>query len=115
MTNEEVRNITNNFISKFHFSDNINEVFTNGCCYWFARILCDWAKFYDKDIVNCDIMYDPVSGHFGTRINYNIYDITGDVTDKYFWITWMSVCKTDNLQAERIIRDCIKMEETKDE
>lgn len=48
-------------------------------------------------------MYDDVANHFGTRIDNKVYDITGDVTDDYQWVTWDSV--DDAEHRERIIRD----------
>lgn len=88
------------FIKRFHTSENINEVFTCGCCYWFASIL---FKRFIRD--GAMIMYDEVENHFGTKIQDKIYDITGDVTENYKWIPWESV--TDSSHRERIIRDCI--------
>lgn len=91
----------NQFIDRFHLSDNITEVFTSGCCYWFAVILSErfkdvWAK----------LMYDEVNNHFGTMIYDRVYDITGDVTDKYNWVTWDSFYDADMTHASRILRDC---------
>lgn len=76
--------------------------FTNGCCYWFAKILSE--RFRKR---NPKLMYDQVENHFGCRIGDIIYDITGDVTDKYKWETWGSVRREDELLAKRINRDCI--------
>lgn len=88
----------NNFLSRFHAFDNIDIIFTNGCCYWFSLIL-------NKRFPNSTIMYDVIQGHFVTKINNRLYDITGDVTDKYDPIDWDTF--PDKLQKERIIRDCI--------
>lgn len=52
-------------------------------------------------------MYDQVENHFGCRIGDIVYDITGDVTNKYKWETWGSVRREDELLAKRINRDCI--------
>lgn len=27
------------FLARFHLADDVDTVFTNGCCYWFAVIL----------------------------------------------------------------------------
>lgn len=83
------------------------EAFTSGCCYWFAHILAE--RFYDPDAWrdNTEIMYDQIANHFGCRIDGVVYDITGDVTSKYDWETWISVVQSDDLHTERIIRDCI--------
>lgn len=90
-----------NFLKRFHFSENINDVFISGCCYWFAKILYDrFALTY-----GAVIMYDEVENHFGTKIAGRVYDITGDVTLKYEWKAWSDV--DDELLRSRIIRDCI--------
>lgn len=83
------------------------ETFTCGCCFWFAYILQE--RFYDIDAWHEDveIMYDQIENHFGCQIDGRVYDITGDVTDKYNWQTWISVVDEDELHAEHIIRDCV--------
>ena len=89
------------FLKRFHFSEDITDVFSNGCCYWFAKIL------YDRFALThgATIMYDEVINHFGTKINGRVYDITGDVTSKYEWKPWADL--EDDLLRSRIIRDCI--------
>lgn len=87
------------FIKRFHDYTDVDSVFTNGCCYWFAYIIkgrFDEAK----------IMYDSINNHFGTMINDRVYDVTGDVTDKYSWEPWENF--DDELEKSRIVRDCIK-------
>jgi len=98
------------FISRFTNggkNQEVIETFTNGCCYWFAHILCE--RFYDLDAwrEDVEIMFDRIESHFGCRIDGIVYDITGDVTDKYNWATLSSVIDEDNLRAERIFRDCV--------
>lgn len=88
------------FLKRFHSSDNIDEVFQNGCCYWFAYIL--FARFLKSGAF---IVYDEVANHFGTKIGDRVYDITGDVTDKYSWKGWLGF--SDERHKERIIHDCI--------
>jgi hypothetical protein len=50
-------------------------------------------------------MYDQVFNHFVTEIDGRLYDITGDVTEKYNVIPWDEY--SDDLHRIRIIRDCI--------
>ena len=50
-------------------------------------------------------MIDYVVGHFGCRIGEQVFDITGEVTDKYDWNPW-SDC-TDSALRKRIEEDCI--------
>lgn len=90
-----------NFLKRFHLSKDVDTVFTEGCCYWFAKILHD-RYMHTRSV---EIMYDEVINHFGTKIDGRVYDITGDVTDSYTWKPWSEV--TDTLLRERIIRDCV--------
>lgn len=93
------------FIKHFHKAsptENVTETFTCGCCYWFAYILC--ARF-----PQAKIMYDVIENHFVAEINNKLFDISGDVTDKYDVISWESY--SDKLHKERIIRDCINFTE----
>lgn len=87
-----------NFINHFANQGTI-DTFTSGCCYWFAFILHERFK-------GSEIMYDPVINHFGTKINGRIYDITGDITDKYNFIVWDEYIE-DGLERQRIIDCCI--------
>lgn len=50
-------------------------------------------------------MYDQIENHFVAEIEGRLYDITGDVTDKYDVIAWDDL--DDDLLRARIIRDCI--------
>ena len=72
-------------------------------CYYFAKIL-------DIRFCACDgkIVYDPVINHFGYKIKDNIYDITGEVSDKYDWQLWDKYKYFDTLETSRIVRDCIQ-------
>ena len=87
------------FLDRFHRYDNdIDRIFTEGCCYWFAVIL-------NKRFPNSRIMYDPVVNHFVTEINGLLFDITGEVTNQYNVVDWETY--PDELEKERIIRNCI--------
>ncbi len=86
------------FLDRFHESKGVNKVFTNGCCYWFAFIL--HSRFEDSRL-----MYDQIENHFATQINGRLYDITGDVTEKYNMEPWDEL--DDELLKSRIIRDCV--------
>lgn len=88
------------FLERFHSYDKIDDVFTRGCCYWFAAIL--FRRFIRE---SAEIVYDQIANHFGTRIKGRVYDITGDVTDNYHWEPWLGI--DDELLRQRIIRDCI--------
>ena len=99
MTKSIVINFINEFSNKGQWPQVI-ECFTCGNCYWFAYIL--HGRFpYGA------IAYDEVANHFGCMINDAVYDITGDVTDKYYWEPWGEVYNRDPIHGARIIRDCI--------
>ncbi len=80
-------------------SGDVDTVFTCGCCYWFAAILC--MRFSGRT----RMMYDQVENHFVTEIDGRMYDITGDVTDKYDVEPWDEL--DDDLLKSRLVRDCI--------
>lgn len=90
-----------NFLSRFHESDRVDEVFTSGCCYWFAVILS--KRFEDR---HAEIVYDEIANHFGAAIDGRVFDITGDVTDAYRWRPWSEM--TDDRHRQRIIHYCIQ-------
>lgn len=79
-------------------SKDVDIVFTCGCCYWFAAILCQ--RFPESRL-----MYDQVENHFVTEIGGRLYDITGDVTEQYNVEPWDEL--DDPLLKARIVRDCI--------
>lgn len=103
------------FIDSFTHSGKLKEVeniFSYGGCYWFARILYD--RFYLLELeTDGDILYDPIINHFACRINDRIYDITGDITDSsiYDWCSWSDYTEIDELETERIVKYCIRMED----
>ena len=87
------------FIREFHGSE---AVFLNNCCYWFAFIL--QARFA------AEILYMPVDGHFVSRIQGHLYDISGDVTDKYAGdvvVPWARMQDYDAAVYDRVLRDCV--------
>ena len=103
------------FINRFTHGGKLKEVeciFSYSGCYWFARILYD--RFYMLELeTDGDILYDPILNHFACRINDRIYDITGDITDSsiYGWRSWSEYAEIDELETERIIKYCIRMED----
>ena len=50
-------------------------------------------------------MYDPIVNHFVARIWGRLYDITGDVTDKYEVVAWDEF--DDEKEKSRIKKQCI--------
>jgi hypothetical protein len=103
------------FIDEFTGKGNKEQVidcFMNGCCYWFAHILAH--RFHDLECIRTRcIMYAPVENHFGCVVEDGIYDITGDVTDKYEWVEWPAFAKKEPNVAANITRACIRKEPVK--
>lgn len=96
-----------NFIKEFHRispTNNIDEVFTCGFCYWFANIL---SQRFDGS----EIMYDPIGCHFMVRYKDRLYDITGDVTEQYSPVLWSEYKIKEPLGAKRVIKNCVLKEE----
>ncbi len=87
------------FIRKFQTSE-VKTVFREYCSYWFAYIL--YRRFIRDGAV---VMYASIGNHFGTKVFGKVYDITGDVTEKYGWEPWLDF--GDEIEKERIVRDCI--------
>lgn len=89
------------YIDAFKSYDKNNilvNTFTKGYCYQFALIL--------QERFGGTILYDPVEGHFVTLIDDCLFDITGDVTDKYPHINTM-YSKETYLSILSIVEDCI--------
>jgi len=64
---DEVMQFINYF--KKDYSKELEDMFINGWCYWFALIL--------KERFDGEILYVPVYVHFITRIDGKCYDIKG--------------------------------------
>ena len=98
-----------NFIKRFQNEGTI-KTFTQGCCYWFAKIRD--GRFNCDDIYNLEhnIYYNEIDNHFATLIDDHLYDITGDlgnIKDLSKWERWYDFMEKDSLLTERIYRDCI--------
>ena len=82
------------------FPENSN--WLDGNCYYFAIILKD--RFPQGTI-----LYDVIDGHFVILIDNKIYDWQGIVSKdrNHRYVIWDQFDEYDELQKERIIRDCI--------
>ena len=98
----EVLRFINHFLPQGE-STKTTDTFLCGCCYWFAYILS--LRFQDTTI-----MYDEVENHFATRVGSRVYDISGDVTDKFDWHPWSEIKAYDYRLYERIMRDCVRFD-----
>lgn len=86
------------FIARFN-PEETRYTFTNGCCYWFAKIL---EQRFDGEIC-----YNPVENHFATKIKRKFYDITGEITDVRDYVSWDCFKMFEPLASGRITRECI--------
>ena len=99
------------FIDHFKGSE---RTFLHGCCYWFAHILQE--RFYAEYSV--DIKYEPVEGHFITKINNRFYDIRGDVTELYRGKPMYDLYELnhdDNKYFRHLMRDCRDFKDPEDD
>lgn len=88
------------FIKKRFSSTNAN--WTNGNCYWFAKILTE--RF--PDLI---IYYEPTHGHFvaGSRENHVYYDYNGVVKERGIYTPFKIIEEEDPLWFDRLVRDCV--------
>lgn len=91
------------FISKFQ-NDGTIKTFTEGCCYWFAIILCERFNMSGN---TTSIVFNPISGHFAANIDGNMYDVTGEIPQSDEWTSWDKWLKEEPVYGETVIRDCI--------
>jgi hypothetical protein len=78
----------------------IEDVFLNGYCYWFAKIL--EIRF------GGEILYNPKQVHFATLINNQLFDISGYVvfSEDDVWLNWDEY-QMNNDDVSDIFNNCI--------
>jgi hypothetical protein len=78
----------------------IEDTFSNGLCYWFAKIL--QIRF------GGDIYFDPYHVHFAIIIDNNMYDITGKIerctSDWFNWEDYKLYNDTTAIEKSCIIK-----------
>ena len=81
------------------------QLFLFGHCFWFAAILS--IRFVGT------IYYLPIMNHFVTKIGDDYYDASGVVVipEEESVIKWAEIDEYDSIEAERIRKDCILMED----
>lgn len=74
----------------------------DGNCYYFALILLDRFPLGK-------ILYDVIDGHFVCEIDGVKYDWSGNVDEsgQHHWVEWDKFYEYDDLQHERVVRDCL--------
>ena len=82
------------------YSYEIEETFSNGFCYWFAKILeirFDGIIYFNPDLI-----------HFATLIEEQLFDINGLVTADNSWFNWEDYQMkhdTDEIYHSCILKD----------
>ena len=89
-----------NFIEKRWVAN--KDIFLNGNCYWFARILKDRFDYLD-------IYYLPIEGHFVAcdEENHKMYDANGSFRYNEKAIPLEKIKTNDENWYKRLVRDCI--------
>lgn len=100
MTNKD---IVLDFIKNFQNEGTI-KTFTEGCCYWFAIILCERFEMSGS---MTSIAFNQITGHFAAIIDGNMYDINGEIPQSDEWTQWDKWLKDEPVYGEIVIRDCI--------
>lgn len=93
-------------IEKEQYKNNLEYIFTNGNCYFFALIL---KEIFPKS----HIVYSQIDCHFLIMYDYHLYDILGDRTNDfsaYYLVDWENYENEDKSEYKRIIRDCILLQ-----
>lgn len=75
----------------------IENVFSNGFCYWFAKIL--ELRF------NGVIMFNPDTVHFATLIEEQMFDVNGLIDANGTWYNWNEYASHN--YVESIVKSCI--------
>ena len=113
-----------NFLLRFHnFEHDVTHTFIHGCCYWFAVMM--HARFPDSRIMYAyksrasgdtnnlgDVKIPSHVCHFVTEIDGRLYDITGDVTEKYEVKPWdeMDFAEKNRIESESVYWDDLRWE-----
>ena len=80
-----------------------DERYFNGLCYWFAYILK--GRFPDGEIY-----YDQIMNHFYFVYENDAFDVRGKVELPPKAIPWHEYRDFDELDYQRVVRDCILKE-----
>lgn len=96
------KEVVEDFISHFKGSE---DVFLNGCCYWFAHIL--FCCFNGEG----RIVYSPILNHFAWLCDSYLYDASGGslYADRINenWVPWEWYYHNFPYESARIVRECI--------
>lgn len=103
-THQKVLKFINHFTNYGNYKDVITS-FTTGNCYYFAVCLAD--RFNGED--PC-IVYDPIANHWACKIEDKIYDITGELDNRFNFEDWYNFVNSvnDELYLNRLYEQCIK-------
>jgi hypothetical protein len=82
---------------KENHTTEIEDVFSNGFCYWFAKIL--ELRFGGT------IMFNPNIIHFSILIEEQMFDINGLIDANDTWYNWNEYASHNNVES--IVKSCI--------
>lgn len=100
----ERREEIDRFIHQFSkYGKQVTTLFTEDCCYWFARILQE--RFPEGEI-----LFLPEEHHFVVQIEDRLWDIRGNVTNRFRQAKQIPWGETRGLQRWRIQRDYVRKE-----
>ena len=97
------------FIKHFQNEGTI-KTFTNGCCYWFAKIL-EQRYFWHG---GAKIYYNPIDNHFVCEVGGYFYDITGVIPYNDNLVAWDYYQRIEPLDGFRVEMNCIQMNDKYD-
>lgn len=110
---EDIWNEVDEFIIPFKKPE-IIDIFTNGYCFYFARIL--QTRFNDFSQYKAEIYYNPVDCHFACLIGGKLWDVNGLVMDDIIdyntnhhmdWYKWDYYMDLEKSDSYRVFNNCI--------
>ena len=72
-----------------------------------ARLALDLCQRFHPG----ELMYAERENHFGARIGERVYDILGDMTDRFKWEPWSSFAAREPEKSAKIYREVVLMED----
>lgn len=91
-----------NFITIFQETDDIQQLFSTRCSYWFAMIL--FRRFIH---IGAEIMYNKDLNQFATRIRNKLFNIYGEIPTNDKWVKWNEIA--NNPESNRIKQELINL------
>lgn len=105
-TQDDILNFIYNFKHRVNKEKELEDVFLNGNCYYFAIIL-------KHRFPNMHIVYSQIDNHFMCLYDNRIYDIRGDITNNVMvcdLFSWEDYMYYDKLDYGRVVKYCVNLE-----